>query len=173
MPQNIEIKVRTNSLARVRERAIAMADQGPFELSQIDYFFPVPNGRLKLRVENSTQPGRSSKSELIAYQRPDEATARYSDYLLYATSEPNLLRESLGRALDVGPVVHKTRELFLVGRTRIHLDTVEQLGTFVEIEVVMQDGEAEVDGQQELNRLMNELGIESAEVMELAYADML
>lgn len=173
MAQNIEIKVRVEDLDAVRVRAQAVADEGPFLLEQTDYFFPASCGRLKLRVEESGAPNAQRQSRLIAYHRPDQATARSSDYVLYETDDPETLRDALLHSLGEGPVVRKRRELYLSGQTRIHLDRVEMLGAFVEIEVVMQDGESEDDGHVELQHLLTQLGLETASVIDVAYADLL
>lgn len=173
MGKNIEIKVQVDDLKSLRHLADQLADQGPFELNQIDYFFPVPAGRLKLRVEHSDVPGREQKAELVSYHRSDEAVARASDYILCAIPNPDCLRISLYRSLGEGPVVRKRRELYLSGRTRLHLDTVQDLGEFVEIEVVMQPDESEASGLHELQVLMSKLGLENARAIDVAYADLL
>lgn len=173
MAQNIEIKIPVDDLAPLRKCASRVANRGPFKLQQVDYFFPVPNGRLKLRVQESDFENGERKAELIAYHRSDAAEARASDYLLCPTNEPDLLRESLTRSLGIGPVVRKQRELYLIGRTRIHLDQVEGLGSFLEIEVVMNESESAAVGHSELRSLLDELGVSENDASSVAYADML
>ena len=69
--------------------------------------------------------------------------------------------------------VRKHRTLFLVGRTRIHLDQVEGLGSFLELEVVLEDGEATESGIREAHILMGRLGVQSTQLIQGAYVDLL
>jgi adenylate cyclase class IV len=127
----------------------------------------VPRGRLKLRVFGSG-PG-----ELIQYERSDCKEPTESRYLCASTPEPAALREALSRALGVRAVVRKTRTVHLAGRTRIHLDRVEGLGDFIELEVVLAPGEAASRGIAVARELMALLEIEAEDLVEAAYVDLL
>jgi predicted adenylyl cyclase CyaB len=83
------------------------------------------------------------------------------------------LKALLALALGTSSVVRKVRTLYLHGQTRIHLDEVEGLGDFVELEVVLQEGQSEADGQAIARRLMRRLGIQPADLVEGAYMDLL
>ncbi|MCM0756129.1 class IV adenylate cyclase [Desulfovibrio aminophilus] len=167
MARNIEIKARVADIASVEPLAAALADQGPFEIDQDDTFFACPNGRLKLRVlaENDGQ--------LIFYRRADSAGPKESFYVISATSEPDTLRETLALAYGPAGRVRKRRTLYLAGRTRIHLDRVEGLGEFLELEVVLAEGEALETGLAEAHGLMARLGVEPGQLLEGAYVDLL
>src|SRR5690349_10020729 len=130
MPSNIEIKARVSDFEHKCALAERLSGAPPQLITQRDTFFPCAHGRLKLRqlAENEGQ--------LIAYSRPDTTGSKQSDYLICPTATPALLLETLGTALGTGVVVAKKRSLYLVGQTRIHLDQVEGLGTFLELEVV-------------------------------------
>lgn len=167
MARNVEIKARVADMQTLRCTAAAAADQGPIEIPQDDTFFRCPTGRLKLRVLSPTS------GELIFYQRPNATGPKVSSYVLSATSTPDALREALARALGVVGRVRKRRVLYLVGRTRVHLDEVEGLGCFVEIEVVLADGESEHAGTDEANAMMARLGIDASQLVEDAYVDLL
>lgn len=167
MAQNVEIKARVDDLGALAARAAALADRGPIDLAQDDTFFPAPNGRLKLRA-HSTGDG-----ELIFYRRADQAGPRESFYVVAPTASPDALREALSLALGDAGRVRKRRTLYLVGRTRVHLDRVEGLGDFVELEVVLADGEAPEAGVGEAHRLMAALGIAPERLVEEAYVDLL
>ena len=173
MPRNIEAKFQIESHEKVRVRAAEIADAGPVVIDQVDYFFPVPYGRLKLRVQESSGKAESLEAELIAYQRSDTAEARLSDYQRITTCDPDGLREALLRSLGEGPVVRKRRELYLNDRTRIHLDSVEGLGCFVEIEVVLDELDQEALGQAVFVDHVQRLGLDKAQIVEVAYADLL
>lgn len=167
MARNIEIKAVCHDRLVMRERIEVTAGAPVAELHQDDSFFGCTTGRLKLRdFGNGT-------AELIAYERPDTPEPSLSSYTRVDTDDPAGLRATLARALDCWARVVKTRHLYRAGRTRIHLDHVEGLGDFVELEVVLEAHEQPADGQREAERLMAELGIEPADLCATAYADML
>jgi adenylate cyclase class IV len=127
--RNIEIKARVADISELAEKVARLATEGPIVLQQDDTFFRCPVGRLKLRTFSA------GEGELIFYQRADQVGPKESFYVLSPTRSPHTLREALTLAHgQVGRVV-KERTLFLVGRTRVHLDAVQGLGSFVEIEV--------------------------------------
>lgn len=167
MARNVEIKARIDGVAALAPRAATIATHGPELIEQDDTFFPCPNGRLKLRAFNAQQ------GQLIFYARPDQAGPKESFYILSATSSPDTLREALTAAYGAGGRVRKLRTLFLVGRTRVHLDRVEGLGEFLELEVVLRDDEAVEAGVAEAHALMAQLGVTPDALIEGAYVDLL
>ena len=124
MARNIEIKARIDNIDALASKAAALADEGPIEISQDDTFFACEGGRLKLRALSETE------GELIFYKRPDQAGPKESFYVRSRTSEPASLCEALSLAYGQAGRVRKRRTLYLVGRTRVHLDRVENLGRF-------------------------------------------
>lgn len=167
MPRNIEIKARVADRAALEQRAAALADDGPAQIFQDDTFFVCPEGRLKLREFGD------GTGELIFYRRADAGGPKTSFYRIAPTAEPAALRETLGLALGERGRVVKHRTLYLAGRTRIHLDRVEDLGDFMELEVVLADGEDEAAGRREADDLMDRLGIAPEALIEGAYLDLL
>jgi adenylate cyclase class IV len=167
MPSNVEIKARVTDLARKRELAERIAQVPPTVLEQRDTFFPCANGRLKLRELSAT------KGELIFYRRPDGPGPRQSDYSIFPTSSPESLRAILTAAFGAGKVVTKTRLLYLAGETRIHLDSVVGLGSFVELEVVLGPNQPVEEGQARARDLMTALEISETDLVNCAYADLL
>jgi len=165
--RNVEIKARVADLARLRERVGALATAPPRVLHQTDTFFRVPRGRLKLREFGD------GTGELIFYERPDRPGPKLSSYCIAPCSDPVALAALLRRALGVRGVVAKRRELFLVGRTRVHLDEVRGLGCYLELEVVLAEGEAEAAGEAEARALLGRLGLSPAELVGSAYVDLL
>ena len=167
MNANVEIKARVEDPARLLRRARELSD-GPGEtLVQEDTFFRVPRGRLKLRV---FEEGRG---ELIYYERGDQLDPGRSRYHIHPEPDPRSLARALGQALGVRAVVRKRRQLFLVGRTRIHVDEVEGLGHFTELEVVLEPGESPGEGVRIAGELMQALGIRREALVEGAYVDLL
>ncbi len=167
MARNIEIKARIENLDGVYQRAAALADHGPVQISQDDTFFVCKNGRLKLRVFSP------EKGELIFYRRPDWKGPKESFYLISPIPDPDTLRESLSLAYGQAGRVRKSRTLFLVGRTRIHLDRVEGLGEFLELEVVLKEAEKPESGEAIARDLMEKLGVLPHQLIEGAYIDLM
>ena len=167
MPINIEIKARLRDPRQTRHLAEKMADTPPRILQQTDTFYRVDQGRLKLR-EFPDAP-----AELIFYRRPDQAGPKASDYTIHRTEDGSGLGALLGAALGEAGTVRKTRTLLMAGRTRIHLDEVEGLGHFLELEVVLDEGESPADGEAEARRLMTALKINEVDLIEAAYIDLL
>jgi predicted adenylyl cyclase CyaB len=167
MPRNIEIKAKLPELDYYKYRAQEISGQNPQIINQEDIFFHCPEGRLKLRIFSS------QKGELIFYKRPNYPNIRESYYLISATTEPLKLRELLTTAYGEKGIVRKTRNLYLVGRTRIHIDQVECLGNFIELEVILDEGEDSEAGRAEGIALMKEMGIETDHLVNEAYVDLL
>lgn len=162
--RNIELK------ARLRDRAAAIAASEAIgarchgDIHQVDTYFRVPEGRLKLRAAT---PGRA---ELIFYRRPDIAGAKGCDYLLepIAPTAAGLFGEALG----VLATVEKTRTLYLWENVRIHLDRVTGLGDFLEFEAVLAEGEEDASGYAKLEHLGNALGIAREDTLAYSYLEM-
>ena len=167
MPRNVEIKARIENVDTLLPRVKAIADSGPTEIVQDDTFFSCPNGRLKLRAFSE------SAGELIFYQRPDVAGPKESFYVISPTASPDTLREALSLAYGARGRVRKHRTLFLAGRTRIHLDRVDGLGHFLELEVVLSEGESTETGMGIARELLATLGIVPQQLIEGAYVDLL
>lgn len=167
MARNIEIKATIGSVEALAPAVAALADEGPIEILQDDTFFRCESGRLKLRAFSPEQ------GELIFYRRADARGPKESFYLRSPTSAPQALRESLTLAYGQAGRVLKHRTLFLVGRTRVHLDKVEALGHFLELEVVLGEGEPAQAGIDEAHRLMEKLGVRPSQLVEGAYVDLL
>lgn len=165
--RNIEIKAKIDSLGALAQRVARLATEGPVEIAQDDTFFRCEAGRLKLRAFSATE------GELIFYRRSDEPGPKASFYLRSRTSDPASLREALSLAYGQAGRVVKARTLFLVGRTRVHLDDVQGLGQFMELEVVLDDGEADESGVREAQALMAQLGIQPSQLIQGAYVDLL
>jgi predicted adenylyl cyclase CyaB len=165
--RNIEIKARAPDPDHLRQVAESISDTAVETLDQEDIFFAAREGRLKLRILGE-QAG-----ELIHYHRADAAGPKTSHYLIAPTSAPRVLREILSRVLPIIGVVRKRRQLYRVGQTRIHLDRVEGLGDFVELEVVLRPDQDESEGVVVAKENMSRLGIAPDQLIRCAYIDLL
>lgn len=167
MPANIEIKARARDFEDIQSRADELSDAPVQIIPQEDIFFNVEKGRLKLRI---LAPDRA---QLIFYTRPDQEGPKRSDYHLTYSSDPVNLRRVLELAYGIRGIVRKTRYLYLVGQTRVHLDDVEGLGRFMELEVVLEEGQSDAEGQKIAEELMSALGVERGDLIDGAYMDLL
>jgi len=164
--RNLEIKAKVESLAAVRRRLHALDGATRHaSLQQTDWYFRVPSGRLKLRVAGANRDG-----ELIAYSRPDRTAARTSDFQRMPTPDAAGTRKLLARMLGVRTCVRKRREVWLYKNARIHLDTVESLGRFIEIEVVITEGTAQARAL--MKELRTVLGISAKDLIAGSYGNM-
>lgn len=165
--RNIELKSRCRdlpaALARVRTLT-PLVDHGIQH--QIDTYFEVPNGRLKLREIIGV------KSELIWYERSDRAESRQSNYRLTPISHPAELKISLIAATGLRGIVEKHRHVLIWHNVRIHLDRVKNLGSFVEFEAVMSPGEDEATGHARLKQLCEVLELTRDDYLQGSYADL-
>ena len=167
MPVNIEIKARARDFAGLQKRAESLSDTPLQIIPQEDTFFNIPSGRLKLRLL------APEHAQLVWYARADDTGPKRSDYRIYETNNPEGLKSTLSLALGVRGVVRKTRYLYLAGQTRIHLDDVEGLGQFMELEVVMRPDQSDAEGQAIAEELMKKLGVDFADLLDGAYMDLI
>jgi predicted adenylyl cyclase CyaB len=167
MPINIEIKARVHDFAALQSRAEALSDTPVQVIPQEDTFFQTPRGRLKLRQLAPDQ------AQLVYYERPDQEGPKRSTYHIFETGDPQNLKGILSLALGVRGVVRKRRFLYLVGQTRLHLDDVEGLGQFMELEVVLRPGQTDAEGQAIARDLMTRLGVREEDLLSAAYMDLI
>lgn len=172
MAQNVEIKAKLepNEFESVKERAAAIATDAPIRFEQVDTFFACTKGRLKLREF------ADGSAELIAYERPDVTGPKTSSYVR-SKCEPDSMKSALDNSLGTIGVVKKSREVFFVGPTRVHLDRVDGLGTFLELEVVL-DGQTdepvnEKSGQKMAHEILAQLEVSNSSLIGVAYFDLL
>jgi len=165
--RNVEIKAHVSDTDRLRATVEGMSDTGVEVLNQQDVFFAVETGRLKLRIMGD------GRGELIHYDRPDIGGPKLSHYLIAPTTAPEVLMTILSRVLPIVGTVRKQRSLYRVGQTRIHLDQVENLGDFVELEVVLRPDQTKEDGAAIAEDLMSRLEIPREQLVREAYIDLL
>ena len=165
----MELKAKVEDLDVVREKLTSLGAHYIGTFRQIDVYFDVPEGRLKLReVEDD------NTAELIYYQRENIAEPKKSDVFILKVQEPAFLKTILGKLLKIRATVEKVREIYRYQGTQIHLDRVKKLGTFLEFErETSADAQAIRNNQQVLEKLMEKLGISSESLEELSYSDLI
>ncbi len=164
MPLNLELKASIPSPEKARAAATRCGAHYEGILLQEDTYFSVPHGRLKLR-EIAGQG-----AELIFYERPEVTSERWSTYSRQVIAEPALMKAQLSSALGVRVVVRKKRTLYLLGATRIHIDDVEGLGTFLEFEVPVTD---EQDASEQMQQLREQFGVTEGAIFKASYSDLI
>ena len=165
--RNLELKARDPDPARSLEVAVALGAEDRGVIGQRDTYFSRARGRLKLREQ---EPGGA---ELIAYERADAADARPSDYRIVPVPNAGSLREALDAALGTLVVVVKRRRLLIWEGVRIHLDAVEGLGDYLELEAVAAPESDPMTERRKLDRLRAHLAIDDAALVAESYSDLL
>ena len=161
----VEIKAKVEDLAQVRERLRELGARHLGTFRQIDTYFEVPEGRLKLRETSGER-----LAELVYYEREDVPGPKKSNVYLVRLEKPRAFKEVLCKVLRMKVVVKKIREVYIYRGTRIHLDMVEGLGAFIEFEKKTLD----VEGDREfLKELMSELALDPSSLISLSYSDLL
>ena len=164
---NIEIKARYDDPDHIRK---ILKDQGADYKGkdhQIDTYFNIPDGRLKLRQGTIEQ-------NLIFYRRSDSKEPKTSDINLVPVDDPEALHELLNNAFGTKVVVDKQREIYFIDNVKFHIDDVKQLGHFVEIEAIDEDGSISVEIlQKQCQQYMAMFDIRECNLVAESYSDML
>ncbi len=165
--RNVELRSRDPEPARTLELALALGAEDQGEIVQRDTYFARARGRVKLREQT---PG---DDELIAHRRPDDIDARTSEYLRVAVPDAAALNAALDAAYGTIVVVAKRRRLLLWQDVRIHLDEVEGLGSYMELEAVSLP-ESDLSAEHAtIARLRETLEIDDVNLIEASYSDLL
>jgi adenylate cyclase class IV len=168
LPRNIEIKAHLENYPWVRQVARSLATSPPRKEHQVDrYFLTDATGKERLKLRESDLHG----FQLIRYRRPETTGIRGSDYQLEHLSGPEDPR--LTTLSDPVLVVTKIRELIWVENVRVHLDQVEGLGNFLELEAVVDPEHHEVLCRHRINALLAAFEIESKQLLQASYSDLL
>lgn len=164
---NIEIKAKCTDLEKIR--AILENQQARFIGTdhQIDTYFNVKTGRLKLREG-------SIENALIHYSRPNQAGPKKSEVILYKSAPKSSLKETLTAALDVLVIIDKKRSIYFIDNVKFHIDEVKALGTFVEIEAIDTDGSRdEKQLKTQCEHYIQLFEIKKGDLLENSYSDLI
>ncbi len=164
--RNLEAKFRLHDLERARHNAEAIGYRFKATLAQCDTFFRAAVGKLKLREEESG-------ARLIYYSRGDNQHLKLSNYEIVAIAEPEKFRRMMTEALGTITTVNKTRILLMRDNVRLHLDRVEGLGVYGEIEAVLADNEDAEHSRPAVDELLSALEISRNNLIEESYFEML
>jgi len=165
MPVNIEIKARCSNPQVIASSLLELGADHKGTDHQVDTYFRVSSGRLKLREGNI-------ENNLIYYKRSDQDGPKRSDVVLYPANPDHGLKQILTDTMGVLVVVDKKRDIYFIGNVKFHIDLVDRLGSFVEIEAIGEEGEEEkLDGQ--CKYYINELNISEDDLVSVSYSDLL
>ncbi len=165
--KNLELKVKCKShRAALKAVKLLHAEYGGI-LKQRDVYFNISPGRLKLRTINKTE------HQLIYYKRHNKKTAKISNYYISEITHPKRVEKILKEIYGIKVIVLKSRKLYLWQNVRIHIDTVNTLGKFIEFEIVCRSQKDENESAEKMNYLKFLFGIQNKEVLKYSYSDML
>ncbi len=165
---NLEIKVVASNIEEIKNKAIKIGVSNNGVLQQTDTYLLVGKKRLKLREE-------TDRNHLVFYVRENTNDSKFSKY--YIVNIPKylspIIKKILSAIFGVKVIVNKKRELLIYKNTRIHLDTVENLGTYIELETVFNNNQKEIDLTGEHNFVISSLGLNNLEKISSSYSDLL
>lgn len=165
---NIEIKARCADPEGARRKLESLDARYVGRDRQVDTYFNVAEGRLKLREGNI-------ENSLISYSRPDQEGPKASNVVLYHVSENSAaLKAALTQSIGVWITVDKQRDIYFIDNVKCHVDEVAGLGSFVELEAIDQRGDKDIAAlQKQCEDLMTILGIDTADLVAVSYSDLL
>ncbi len=164
---NIEIKAKSENHDKIREILKSKGADFKGTDHQIDTYFNVKKGRLKLREGNI-------ESNLIHYERENKEGPKQSNIILFKADAPSSLKEILAKSLGTLVVVDKHREIYFIDNVKFHLDNVKNLGTFVEIEAIDKEGSIGKDKLlEQCQTFMNLFNLSQNDLISVSYSDLL
>jgi len=164
---NVEIKARCENQGKARDILKSLHADFKGVDHQIDTHFKVSNGRLKLREGNI-------ENYLIFYERENREGPKQSKVTLFENNPDSSLKEILVKALGTFVIVDKQREIYFVDNVKFHVDTVEGLGAFIEIEAIDRDGSIGKDRlREQCDHYMDLLGVKADDLISVSYSDLL
>lgn len=165
--KNFEFKAKVNNLELYEKKLLTLDPVFHGLDHQTDTYFNVPNGRLKLREGNI-------ENALINYNRADIAGAKQSDVILYKHIPNAALKNILIQQLGIKTVVDKKRKIYFIKNVKFHFDVVENLGTFLEVEVIDQEGTfTTAELQEQCNHYFIFFELTQDQVIDKSYSDLI
>lgn len=164
----VEMKARVDNLDAVRTRLLESSAECVGVFHQVDTYYRTPKGRLKLReMEEKTA------AQLVYYERENIAEPKRSNVFLVTIPQPQKFKRLIEQIVEVRGIIDKVREIYVHEGIQIHLDTVSDLGSFVEFErVTFNDQEEQKDDLRRLDKLRAKLNIDRQSLEKQSYIDM-
>lgn len=165
----VELKAKIEDINEVREKLLKLNAKFVGKFHQIDTYFNVPKGRLKLReIENKPY------AQLIYYEREDIAAPKKSEVYILEIAKPSDFKRKVEKILGIKSVVDKIREIYIYEETKIHLDYVKKLGFFIEFEKKTSNEKLEIEKSRKfLEKLMKRLNVKPENLIKLSYGELI
>ena len=165
--KNYEFKARTNDLDMLEQKLLELNPVFIGVDHQIDTYFNVTKGRLKLREGNI-------ENALIFYERPDTHDAKQANIILYKHNPDKSLKDILTKVHGIKTIVDKTRRIYFIENVKFHFDTVKNLGTFVEVEAIDETGNTGLEKlKEQCNKYFLFFGLEKSDFVGKSYSDLI
>ena len=165
--RNFEFKARAKDLEKLEQKLLELNPVFKGEDHQTDTYFNVPAGRLKLREGNI-------ENALIYYERPDTEAAKTSDILLYSHLPEKTLKEILVKTNGIKSVVDKIRRIYFIENVKFHFDTVNDLGTFIEVEAIDENGHRTLEElEKQCKKYFTFFGLGESDLISRSYCDLI
>lgn len=164
--KNFEFKARVAEIEKYENKLLGLNPIYKGLDHQIDTYFNVPNGRLKLREGNI-------ENSLINYDREDIAGSKESQIILYK-HEPNIaLKSILTKQLGIKTIVDKKRKIYFLDNVKFHFDVVQNLGTFLEVEAIDRNDELSIGYlKNQRDKYFNFFELTEKDVVDKSYSDL-
>ncbi len=163
----LKAKVDDHNSLKTKLSSLGATHLGTFQ--QTDYYFSVPEGRLKLREIKGT-----GIAELIYYERENIVGPKSDDAFVLRVQEPEELKKTLEKILPPLTLVEKVREIYRYEGTQIHLDSVKNVGKFIEFERRTSDSPKRIEKDRLiLEKLMKKLKMDPSNLESLSYSDLI
>lgn len=167
MPTNIEFKARCSNIIEAEQRLLLLNPKFIGEDHQIDTYFNVVNGRLKLREGNI-------ENSLIYYERTNTNDVKQSNVILYNHTPNQQLKDLLTIVHGIKVVVDKKRKIYFINNVKFHFDIVENFGTFIEVEAIDTDGSISIETlQEQCNYYAKFFNVAQQDYIAFSYSDLL
>jgi len=164
---NFEFKAKTIELDNLEKKLLCLNPKFIGEDNQTDTYFNVTKGRLKLREGNI-------ENSLIYYERQNTAAAKQSDVLLYQHNHDKTLKDILIKLHGIKVIVDKRRKIYFIDNVKFHFDTIEELGTFIEVEAIDKDGNLGIEKlKEQSDEYVAFFNIKPLDFMSLSYSDLI
>jgi len=165
--RNFEFKARAEDLNKLEQKLLALNPVFKGEDHQIDTYFNVPFGRLKLREGNI-------ENALIYYERPDTPDAKQANIILYKHTPEKSLKDILIKIHGIKTIVNKTRRIYFIENVKFHFDTVNDLGNYIEVEAIDDTGEIGLEKlKEQCNIYFSFFGLEKSDFIDKSYSDLI
>lgn len=165
--KNLELKVKLGAFDDIQIKLKRLGADYQWTKHQIDHYFQVPQGRLKIRWQDH------SPAELVSYIRPDQQDIKLSNYSIFPHENSELLIQTLSLCLPLSVKVEKLRSLYLWKNVRIHLDDVKHLGFYLEFEAVQTPDTKPQENENHLTFLIDRLKLDRQNYVKVGYHDLL